>query len=180
MWWERLRRFERTEVDYAGTTYFVESPNFQEHSSTRQVRFVVIHITGGNRLSSAVNEFLSRTRTKSAHYIVDRDGTIVQMVRENNTAAHCANLETAHNRLSIGIEHVCSSHSQITDIQYQRSAHLVKSLCTRHNIPIEHNTTPLAPGIRGHTEEFRSSTHTGCPNSVWNWDSYINLVNSAV
>lgn len=119
---------------------------------------------------------LAASSRVSIDYMIDRDGTIVQMVREANIAGHCANLDTIHNRLSIGIEYVCSIRSELTDAQYSRSAALVRWLCDRHAIPAQHNPTPLAPGVRGHSEEYTSSTR-GCPNRHWDWERYLSLLN---
>jgi N-acetylmuramoyl-L-alanine amidase len=179
MWWHRLRQFERDAYDYPGTSYFVESHKIRRVSSARPVQFIVIHITGGMHLSPVVNHFIgSRNNTSgaSAHYIVDRDGTIVQMVRDTNIAGHCGNLPGVHNRNSIGIEHVCSTSAEITPIQYEQSANLVRWLCSSYSIPVRHNLAPLTPGIRGHIEELVTSGHRGCPNSVWDWEYFINKV----
>lgn len=181
MWWESLIQRERSEVDYPETSFFIRSHHILAHAAPRRIDFIVIHITGGMLLGPVVNHFIgseTNTRGASAHYIIDRDGTIVQMVRDQNIAAHCANIGSPHNRLSIGIEHVCSSSAAITTNQYISSAGLVGWLCQRYGIPREHNMTPLSPGIRGHTEEYQSSGHRGCPNSVWDWEHYMRLLNA--
>ena len=180
-WWERLRRFAPTDYDYPGTRFFLPSHHIR-HDAHRRIEFIVIHITGGMNLGPVINHFVgseTRTRGASAHYIVDRNGDVIQMVRDADIACHCANIETPHNRFSIGIEHVCSPSAAITEAQYEASARLVNWLCQRHGMPMEHNVVRLAPGIRGHIEEYPSSTHRGCPNSVWDWERSIELVRGA-
>ena len=177
--WERLLQTDRSAMDYQRANFFIESPNFHARTAGNP-RFIVIHTTGGNDISGAINEFLrpgnGHDRGKSAHYIVDRNGQIYQMVRENSAAGHCANLNSRHNLLSIGIEHVASVHSEITLVQSMASMDLVRYLSRKHGIPLRHDPTPFAPGIRGHGEQFISSTHN-CPNPQWNWDEYIRLAN---
>src|SRR6185503_6523080 len=65
------------------------------------VTWIVIHTTEGS-CQSAVNRFQDPTQDVSAHFIVCRDGSVIQMVREQDTAYHAGNL--SYNTRSIGIE----------------------------------------------------------------------------
>jgi peptidoglycan/xylan/chitin deacetylase (PgdA/CDA1 family) len=58
--------------------------NFETGNSPRAI---VIHYTDGGTLEGAVSTFRSAYGT-SAHYIIDRDGTVVQMVPESLVAFH--------------------------------------------------------------------------------------------
>jgi N-acetyl-anhydromuramyl-L-alanine amidase AmpD len=178
--WRRYQRVDSTDIDYPGTSYRAPAQNFRVPTSPRQIRYVVIHITGGlaQNEGPAINTF--RTGPASAHYIVNREGHITQFVRDAHIANHVDNINSETNRDSIGIEHVnqwnSGAHLRPTDAQYGASARLVAWLCRTYNIPIVHNAIRHAPGIRGHIEEQPNSGHVNCPNPAWDWDRYISLV----
>src|SRR5438132_556567 len=76
---------------------------------------VVEHFTGGNSFSSAWNTFaanspdLGELPGTCAHFIIDRDGTIYQLVRLGTRCRHTVGL----NWTAFGIEHVGSSDAEI-------------------------------------------------------------------
>jgi hypothetical protein len=139
----------------------------------------VIHINdGGSKVSGTVGWFQnphqrnSRNEpiTVSAHYVVGQDGEVVQMVRHNDQAWHAGSA----NRDSIGIEHIANTRGLMpSEAEYCASAALVRWLCDTYNIPIDRTH------ILGHSEADPRTTHTDCPNAVWNWDYYMQLVQSA-
>lgn len=178
--WRRLRRIDFSDVDYPGTLYRADAANFRVPQQPRQIRYIIIHITGGPAQNEgpAINTF--RNGPASAHYIVNRQGDITQFVRDAHIANHVDNINSETNRDSIGIEHVNQwshgIHLHPTHRQYAASAQLVAWLCHRYNIPIVHDTRRHAPGIRGHIEEQPNSGHTACPNPAWDWQAYISLV----
>lgn len=157
--------------------------------SRRPIGRIVIHITdGGPSINGPISWFQDPASGVSAHYIVGRDGEVVQMVADQDVAwhAHGANAD------SIGIEHVARTPGTLsrarpgmvgatwhdpglplTEAQYCASAALVRSLCERYGIPMDR------AHIQGHSEADARTSHTGCPNPVWNWDHYMNLVTSA-
>ncbi|WP_345971067.1 N-acetylmuramoyl-L-alanine amidase [Sulfurimonas sp. HSL1-6] len=69
---------------------------------------VVIHFTAGPTLASAVNTFKNPDIEASAHLIIDRDGTVVQMVDFGRIAWHAGTSRwqerSGLNRYAIGIE----------------------------------------------------------------------------
>ncbi|WP_345986407.1 N-acetylmuramoyl-L-alanine amidase [Sulfurimonas sp. HSL-1656] len=69
---------------------------------------IVIHFTAGPTLSSAVNTFKNPDIESSAHLIIDRDGSIVQMVDFGRIAWHAGTSRwqerSSLNRYAIGIE----------------------------------------------------------------------------
>lgn len=181
-WERRLLDVDRNSIDYPGTDYWSPAHHYVP-ASPRRIRYVIIHITGGPAVNerNAINTF--RNGPASAHYIVNREGRVVQLVRDEHVANHVDNMTSQTNRESIGIEHVNpwdpSPRMHPTLSQYRASARLVAWLCRRHGIPTIHNTTPHAPGIRGHIEEAPHSGHVSCPNPAWDWTTYISLVNGA-
>lgn len=178
--WRRHQRIDFADMDYPGTTYRAPAQNFRVPPTPRQIRYIIIHITGGPAQDEgpAINTF--RNGPASAHYIVNRLGRITQFVRDAHIANHVDNINSETNRDSIGIEHVNQwnndAHMTPTDAQYQASAQLVAWLCHQYLIPIVHNTARHAPGIRGHIEEQPNSAHRACPNPAWDWDRYISMV----
>ena len=108
-------------------------------------KVVVVHWTGGGTAKSAWNTFAPATLggrqylqkagalNVGAHFLVDRDGTIYQLLEEDRIARHCIGL----NHLSIGIENVGDgAGNALTGAQLAANAFLVQELAGRH--PITH------------------------------------------
>lgn len=75
-----------------------------------QAEYIIIHSTGGSTLEGAVAT-LRKEGGASIHYIIDRDGTVVQMLPESLGAYHVASqLEACLPNKSIGIELVNRGH----------------------------------------------------------------------
>lgn len=193
-WWHNRRCFDPQDMDYPGTAYFIQARRHLVPRTPRVIRYVVIHITGGPATTEAgaVNEFLAvHTRLNadgrevaagaSAHYIVNREGIVIQMVREAHIANHVVNMQSPLNAESIGIEHVnpynATAQMAPTERQYRASARLVRWLCLRYGIPMVHQLTPRGRGIIGHEELEPNTGHVHCPNPAWDWNLYIPLVN---
>lgn len=181
-WFDHLRQFDRTSCDYPGTAYFIASPNFVASAGgTRFITQIVIHITGGpgTTESSAINRFLSRG-SASAHYIVNREGQVVQMVRDANIANHIRNVHYLVAQKSIGIEHVntwlSGNQQRPTETQYRASANLVRWLCSKHGVLRMHASGQYDAGIKGHIEGDPHSHHVACPTPAWDWDHYMRLL----
>src|SRR3954464_5593828 len=84
----------------APTVTWIASPNFNSRNGTT-VDAIVIHTTESS-YQSTLNTFLSPASQVSAHYVVNTDGAITQMVDTANRAWHA----TYYNSRSIGIENV--------------------------------------------------------------------------
>lgn len=171
--------------EYAGASRFepANAQNYKTVSGTRTINRIVIHITDGQpKLEGTVSWFKDPSARVSAHYVVGQDGTVVQMVRNNDIAWHASRA----NGDSIGIEHVARSphewdkklgHSDPglmpTEAQYASSAALVNWLCSEFNLPVDRTH------VLGHSEADVTTTHTDCPNGVWDWDHYMDLLTTA-
>ena len=88
------------------------SPNFGER--TLPITMLVLHYTGMKSGASAIDWLANPVSKVSAHYVVDEDGQVVHMVREEQRAQH-AGLSywrgiTDCNSASIGIEIVNPGH----------------------------------------------------------------------
>jgi N-acetylmuramoyl-L-alanine amidase len=75
------------------------------------IDMVVIHFTAAGTLSGTVEWFEKWKSKASAHYVIGRDGSVVQMVREGDTAWHAGesswmgkSIRNSCNAFSVGIE----------------------------------------------------------------------------
>jgi N-acetylmuramoyl-L-alanine amidase len=138
------------------------------------VDMVVIHdIEGG--VASAIKTFQDPTRAGSAHYLVDYNGAVTQMVQEKDIAWHAGNWD--YNTRAIGIEHAgfaCCHY--YTTAEYNGSAKLLASICSRWGVTIDRNHVighsqvpdPYHPGLYG------GDSHHWDPGPNWNWTYYMN------
>jgi len=84
---------------------FVASPNFD-----RVIRpiYLIIHYTAGTTAEGAIQWFLKPQARASAHFVVDRDGSVTQMVPMHRRAWHAGHSQWGElrdlNSFSIGIE----------------------------------------------------------------------------
>jgi len=122
-------------------------------------KIVVLHYTAGGTIESNFRYFSNlylenqratlkkqSTLNVSAHFLVDRDGTVYQLVDPELFARHTIGL----NYCAIGVENIGSKSQPLTDKQVEANAELVKYLVKKY--PIEY--------LIGHSEYgvFRNST----------------------
>ena len=128
---------------------FIRSPNCSCRKVGTKIDKIVLHCTEGS-LASALAEFQrSDSRKVSAHYVIDRNGDIYQMVNDADCANHCMGANAG----SIGIEHVGSETDALAAPQAAASAALIRWLLQEHQIPrtniFGHDFTPgLQPSWR--------------------------------
>ncbi|WP_115685958.1 peptidoglycan recognition protein family protein [Corynebacterium senegalense] len=103
---------------------------------TRPIDRIVIHHNAGVNLTTEdCRDLWNNSREASAHYQVERDGTIGQLVNDGDTAWHAANADI--NARSIGIEHANIGGPprwQISDETIENGARLVAALCRGYNL----------------------------------------------
>lgn len=84
------------------------SPNFGERKDGAKPSMIILHYTGTRDLEETYSYLLDPAREVSAHYVVDVDGTIMQLVDEKKRAWHAGVSSwegvTDINSHSIGIE----------------------------------------------------------------------------
>jgi N-acetylmuramoyl-L-alanine amidase len=103
-----------------------------------------------------------------AHYVIDRDGTIYQLVPTRIMCRHTVGL----NWTAIGIEHVGRSDAQVMGNPRQMAAslRLTRMLQGRHGIGtrnvIGHNENRSSPFHRERVARLRTQTHGDFPKSV--------------
>lgn len=78
---------------------WVASPNHHDRQNAA-VDMIIYHATGGQELGPAINTFTNKKSGVSAHYVIDREGRIIQMVPLDRAAQHYP----PYNRRSVGIE----------------------------------------------------------------------------
>lgn len=118
------------------------SPNFDSREGQR-VDMLVLHYTGMRSGAAALDRMCEAAAKVSAHYMVELDGTIYQLVDENNRAWHAGvsswHAKTNINQRSIGIEIVNRGHefgyTPFPRPQMQAVVALCKEILNRHEIP---------------------------------------------
>ncbi len=118
---------------------------------------IVEHYTAGPTFSSAWNTFardapdaeLHELPGTCAHFVIDRDGTIYQLVPLTTMCRHTVGL----NWTAIGIEHVGTSDAQILSRPRQLAASLRLTLWLMHRYSIS------LPNVIGHSESLTSPYH---------------------
>jgi N-acetylmuramoyl-L-alanine amidase len=109
---------------------FIKSPNCSCRNGA-SIDKIVLHCTEGS-LASALAEFQKADgRQVSAHYVIDRNGDIYQMVSDSDRSNHCMGA----NQNSIGIEHVASETDSLTAAQAVASVALIRWLLQQYHIP---------------------------------------------
>lgn len=118
----------------------VSSPNFTR-GKDRKITCVIIHATATSGLASPL-EWLTMPKSKvSAHYLIDKDGSIYCLVAEKDIAWACGesfwNEQPHVNFFSISIELVNPNDGfyEYPEEQLQSCASLVTSICKEYSIP---------------------------------------------
>jgi N-acetylmuramoyl-L-alanine amidase len=120
-------------------------------------KVIVEHYTASTTFSSAWNTFandapdseLHELPGTCAHFVIDRDGTIYQLVPLNTMCRHTVGL----NWTAIGIEHVGTSDASILQNPKQIAASLKLTLWLMHRFDIS------LPNVIGHNESLTSRYH---------------------
>lgn len=107
--------------------------HFTPGRSGNPIRYIVVHHNCGN-LTTEDCYNVWQTREASAHYQVEANGTVGQLVWDKDTAWHAGNWNA--NLESIGIEHADDSTSpwHISDATLDNGAHLVAALCKYYKL----------------------------------------------
>jgi N-acetylmuramoyl-L-alanine amidase len=116
--------------------YFVGTVNM----GIRKANFVMIHHTAQDSLAQTLKTFTLKRTAVSSHYVVSRDGKVVQMVNDYLRAQHAGagkwGNETDMNSASIGIEMDNNGTTdKWTDAQINSLCALLATLKKKYNIP---------------------------------------------
>lgn len=124
----------------------------------RSINKIVLHHNAG-RLSIQECWNVWQTCQASAHYQVDVNGRIGQLVWDRDTAWHAGNWEA--NCTSIGIEHANNHVGNpwtISDATLENGAHLVAALCRYYKL----GRPQWGKNVFGH----KNFAATGCPGEI--------------
>jgi N-acetylmuramoyl-L-alanine amidase len=139
------------------------------HTWKLHPRAIVEHVTASTSFSSAYDTFavdrpdseLHELPAVCAHFVIDRDGTIYQLVPLDVMCRHTVGLNWA----AIGIEHVgvSDAHVLADEAQMRSSLSLTLWLMRRYRIPladvIGHNESLTSPLHRELVPALRCQTH---------------------
>lgn len=123
--------------------YLKEHHGLTQKTPTIVPKMIVLHYTAGGTVESNYKYF-NKTHLESARntlkkqstlnvssqYIVDRDGTVYQLMEPNQFARHTIGL----NYCAIGIENIGSKKQPLTEKQVAANAKLVRYLTNKYKI----------------------------------------------
>lgn len=120
------------------------SPNF--NARKRRVSALILHYTGMETGEAAVERLCDPQAGVSAHYVVEEDGSVLQLVAEQDRAWHAGAgrwaCETDLNSASIGIEIVNGGHEfglpPYPDVQIEAVIALCRDILSRYAIAPDH------------------------------------------
>ena len=111
------------------------SPNYDQ----RRPNFVILHQTSNGNVATALATLTDPQRRVSAHYLIGRDGALLQLVDEASRAWHAGESwwggSTDLNSASIGIELDNTGDEAFAEAQIVALLGLLGELRTRHRIP---------------------------------------------
>lgn len=123
--------------------YLKEHHGLTQKTPTIVPKMIVLHYTAGGTVESN-HQYFNKTHLESARntlkkqstlnvssqYIVDRDGTIYQLMEPNMFARHTIGL----NYCAIGVENIGSKKQPLTEKQVAANAQLVRYLTKKYKI----------------------------------------------
>ena len=140
-------------------TRWVPSPNF----NPRSPGFVVIHYTSSASAAHAQRTLTNPLAEVSAHYLIERDGTILQLVDERARAWHAGDSRWGAtvdlNSASIGIELDNDGFEPYAPALIEALLRLLADLRERHHVP--------AANVIGHADV--APTRKRDPGPLFPW-----------
>jgi N-acetylmuramoyl-L-alanine amidase len=140
---------------YDDSIRWLPSPNFNSRQG-KKIEMIVVHHTAIPTIDETIRLFLDTKSSVSSHYVLGRDGGIVQMVRDEDRAWHAGvsrwkGVDNC-NDYSIGIEIVNRGDGSdpFSDEQYCSLSQLVGWLVSKYGIGrdmiVGHRDIALPPG----------------------------------
>ncbi len=137
---------------------YIESP-YQFSRGGADIDHILLHYTTTRSIQSTIGHFQNNANEVAAHYLIGRDGRIVQMVKD---AKKCYHGNSKNNR-SIGIEHSAAVGDTLTTEQEAASLKLIRWLMQEYDVAVEnvipHKCAPRATSCPG--ELFSNYGATG-------------------
>jgi N-acetylmuramoyl-L-alanine amidase len=143
------------------------SPNADDRPRGCAIDTLILHYTGMPSAAAALARLRDSAAKVSAHYLIDEDGDVVQLVPEERRAWHAGVSSWAArarlNDCSIGIELVNPGHEwgyrPFTDAQYEACVMLCRAILARW---------PIAPGrVLAHSDVAPARKQD--PGELFDW-----------
>lgn len=138
---------------------WIPSPNFD----VRHPNLVVIHHTGDNTALQALRTLTTPERKVSSHYLIARDGAVLQLVNESARAWHAGKSwwggNTDVNSVSLGIELDNNGSEPFAAAQIDALLVLLADIRQRYHIP--------AANFIGHADV--APTRKDDPSALFPW-----------
>jgi N-acetylmuramoyl-L-alanine amidase len=132
------------------------SPHFEDRRKGCRADMIILHYTGMSKADDAIRWLANPKAKVSAHYVIDEEGRITQMVAEGKRAWHAGashwHGETDINSVSIGIEIQNPGHEhgypEFPPAQMQAIAALCRDIAERRGVAAERVLahSDVAPG----------------------------------
>jgi N-acetyl-anhydromuramyl-L-alanine amidase AmpD len=143
---------------------FVQSCNCDDRPPGAAINCIVLHATVEPTTEGTMALFLTPERKISAHFVVGRDGRVVQMVRAEQRAWHAGASVLDGigqvNDYSIGIEMVNSNDGTdpYPQAQLEAVAGIIRLIRSRYDVPdsriVSHADVALPPGRKSDPMDF--------------------------
>ncbi len=145
-----------------------ESPSPNWSARLLPISMVVLHYTGMESADAALARLCDHVSAVSAHYLIEEDGTVHRLVREDRRAWHAGKSFwrglTDINSASIGIELVNPGHEfgyrPFPDAQMEALLPLLAEMIQRHDIP--------RANVVGHSDVAPARKED--PGELFDWD----------
>ena len=159
-----------------------KSPNFNKNRDMGLLDAIIIHYTGMQSAQSALNYLCNKKSKVSAHYFINEEGKLWQIVEDKNIAWHPGVSKWLDrknlNETSIGIELENPGHQhgykEFTFDQYEILEKLINSLINKYNIKIDRilGHSDIAPSRKKDPgEKFR--WHRLAEKNIAIWPKHI-------
>lgn len=120
----------------------IPSPNYNDRPDKAAITMLVLHYTGMPTAQAALDRMCNPKAEVSAHYMVDEDGSVIQLVEERHRAWHAGvsawRGQTNINDISVGVEIVNPGHEfgyrAFPKKQMEAVAALSSEIIARHGI----------------------------------------------
>ena len=121
-----------------------KSPNYNIRKNLDLIDTVIIHYTGMRNAKTALNYLCNKKSKVSAHYFINEEGKLWQIVEDKNIAWHAGVSKWLDrknlNETSIGIELENPGHQhgykEFTFDQYEILEKLINSLINKYNMNV--------------------------------------------
>lgn len=116
-----------SKVGNVSTEFPTWSESMQSYGEMKKVEGAIIHHTGGGNMSGAIETL--KQRGLSYHYIIDKDGTVKQLIPGKGIGYHAE----SYNTNTFGIALVAEDDSKVTAAQISASISLNAKLASTYN-----------------------------------------------